>query len=138
MSITTHVLDTSLGLPAKGVRATLEQKVDGKWVELATGVTNDDGRIPKLLPDDFVMKAGFYRITFNTADYFAQQKLEPSTAMCRFSFKSSMLNSTIMCHFCSVLSAIPPTGAVNFGWLYAHPAETLSFVNALNKESASP
>ncbi len=74
--ITSHVLDTSLGRPAKGVSATLEHKVDGKWVELGFGVTNDDGRISKFLPDEHVLQAGVYRLTFDTAAYFKNQKLE--------------------------------------------------------------
>ena len=47
--ITTHILDTSLGKPAQGVRIRLEQSAFGNWSELASGVTNDDGRISDLL-----------------------------------------------------------------------------------------
>jgi len=69
--ITTHVLDTSRGIPAKGIRITLSQKNEDQWCELAKGITNSDGRIAELLPADRILSSGFYRMKFNTADYFS-------------------------------------------------------------------
>lgn len=67
--ITTHVLDTSLGKPAAGVSVTLEaQTPDGTWKSLASGRTDDDGRIRDLL--DAPTDAGVYRLTFATEEYF--------------------------------------------------------------------
>jgi 5-hydroxyisourate hydrolase len=69
--ITTHILDTWRGLPAAGVRATLEhQTAGGGWTELASKVTDDDGRIPDLLSGAFVLAPGLYRFRFATAAYF--------------------------------------------------------------------
>jgi 5-hydroxyisourate hydrolase len=69
--ITTHVLDTSRGLPAIGVRATLEQQTaSGSWIEQAAGITNEDGRIPDLLPGAAILAPGLYRLRFATAAYF--------------------------------------------------------------------
>ena len=49
--LTTHVLDTAQGTPAAGVPIVLEKEVDGAWVEAGRGETNDDGRLPGLLPE---------------------------------------------------------------------------------------
>lgn len=68
--ITTHVLDTASGKPAKNVPLTLERQDGGDWRQLATGVTDDDGRNRQLL-DGQALTPGVYRLTFDTAAYFA-------------------------------------------------------------------
>ena len=71
-AITTHVLDTARGRPAAGVPITLElARADGTWHELGRGATDDDGRLRTLLPAGERPAAGVYRITFDTAAYFA-------------------------------------------------------------------
>ena len=61
--ITTHVLDTAAGKPARGVRITLTR---GEEL-LFEGVTDQDGRA-RVLDADRVIAAE-YRITFATGDY---------------------------------------------------------------------
>lgn len=69
--LTTHVLDTAKGKPGKGIKIVLEQKKENDdFIELAEGVTNDDGRIPNLLPKDKVLEFGIYKMTFDTESYF--------------------------------------------------------------------
>ena len=68
--ITTHVLDVSIGKPAAGVAAQLELFDAGSWKVLGRGATNVDGRIGDLLPDGHGLKAGMYRLTFQTSAYF--------------------------------------------------------------------
>lgn len=63
--VTTHVLDAALGRPAAGVPVTL---YDADGVELGTGRTNTDGRVPELGPD--ALPCGDYRLVFATAEYF--------------------------------------------------------------------
>jgi 5-hydroxyisourate hydrolase len=61
--ISTHILDTVLGEPARGVRVRLDQQ--GR--ELGRGVTDADGRVI-----DFgvtALPAGTYRLTFDTGPY---------------------------------------------------------------------
>lgn len=75
-AITTHVLDTSKGRPAKGVSVLLEfQNGNGSWVELAKGTTNDEGRVADLLPKDKEIAAGIYRITFDTGRYYRDNQI---------------------------------------------------------------
>ncbi|HZT59281.1 MAG TPA: hydroxyisourate hydrolase [Pyrinomonadaceae bacterium] len=76
-AITTHVLDTSAGRPASGVPVTLETRGEGgDWRLLGRGATDADGRLRDLLPDDFDLKAGAYRLTFDAGDYFARAGVE--------------------------------------------------------------
>lgn len=70
-AITTHILNTSSGSPAIGVTVTLEQQVrDVLWQRIGEGQTDDDGRCRTLLPDDFPLTSGLYRLTFATGSYF--------------------------------------------------------------------
>jgi 5-hydroxyisourate hydrolase len=76
--ISTHVLDTARGGPAREVGFTLEYLVAGagRWELLASAKTNADGRAPGLLAADHVMLAGTYRLTFDTGGYFAGMQVE--------------------------------------------------------------
>lgn len=68
--VTTHVLDAVNGRPAVGVAATLEKQVGSGWEPVATGETDDDGRIADFGPVD--LAPGTYRVGFDTAAYFAR------------------------------------------------------------------
>ena len=69
MSLSTHVLDAMTGLPAQGVLVTLKQRVDDRWVHVATRRTDDDGRIRELGSPG----VGVHRIGFDTGAYFAER-----------------------------------------------------------------
>jgi hydroxyisourate hydrolase len=66
MTLSTHVLDTSLGEPASGVPVRLERQHDGGWLEVASGTTDDDGRLRDWVPAD-QWHAGTFRLVFDTA-----------------------------------------------------------------------
>jgi 5-hydroxyisourate hydrolase len=69
--ITSHVLDTALGCPARNLAVRLEVLADdGGWRTLADRVTGDDGRVTDLL-DAPAFAARTYRMTFATGAYFA-------------------------------------------------------------------
>jgi 5-hydroxyisourate hydrolase len=68
--ISTHVLDTALGLPAAGVVVHLEFK--GR--SLAVQKTDQDGRCANLLPSD-AMEPGEYRLRFETGEYHTRQSV---------------------------------------------------------------
>ena len=70
--ITTHVLDLVSGGPAPGLGVRLEQRVGDGWQTVVERVTGGDGRIPDLLPEDFVVEAGLYRLVFDSGEYFAR------------------------------------------------------------------
>ena len=72
VSISTHVLDTALGLPAAGVAVTLERvEARDRAVFIAQGVTDADGRVPALVPVESSVGAGAYRLSFDVTPYFA-------------------------------------------------------------------
>ena len=74
--ITTHVLDTARGWPAAGVPVSLESRSEGGWVTLGRGRTDADGRLRDLLPADFRLSEGDYRLTFDAGAYFEAQGAE--------------------------------------------------------------
>jgi 5-hydroxyisourate hydrolase len=63
--ITTHVLDTALGKPARGVPIRLET-LDGQLI--GEGKTDDDGRL-RTLTAGKELEAGTYRMRFDVAAY---------------------------------------------------------------------
>lgn len=67
--ITTHVLDTAQGRPAKGVPIVLEKREGEGFRELGRGVTDDDGRLKTLLPEGTALEAATYRLTFDVSAY---------------------------------------------------------------------
>ena len=67
--ITTHVLDTSFGRPAKGVAVRLSKWEGQELVELAAKETDDDGRVGDLLAPGS-LERGIYRISFATGAYY--------------------------------------------------------------------
>ena len=74
--ISTHVLDLALGKPAFNVLVRLEIQEPPGWRLLASAQTDQDGRCAQLLPEGEPFPAGAYRLSFNTASYFAAQKLK--------------------------------------------------------------
>lgn len=73
-AITTHILDISQGRPAQGVNIVLAFQAD-EWETLGTGVTDADGRLKTLLPAEFQLQPGKYRLTFEIGAYFAQHNI---------------------------------------------------------------
>jgi len=64
--LSTHVLDTSSGKPAANIRVRLY----GHDRELASALTNADGRCSSLLPPDVPLTVGMYRLVFEIGTYF--------------------------------------------------------------------
>jgi 5-hydroxyisourate hydrolase len=74
--ISTHVLDVALGKPAKDVPVRLErQESAGEWRVLASSQTDGDGRCAQLLPEGEGLRAGTYRLAFDTSSYHRAQKI---------------------------------------------------------------
>jgi 5-hydroxyisourate hydrolase len=87
--ISTHVLDTTRGHPASGVPVRLEQQgASGKWALVISSRTDKDGRCGELVTGDRVLAAGLYRLTFDTASYFAAQKIEALYPVVEITFQA--------------------------------------------------
>ena len=70
MTISTHVLDASLGAPGTGISVTLS-RLEVAWLDVESGVTGADGR-HRFLAD---APAGTYCLTFGTGAYFAARAI---------------------------------------------------------------
>ena len=70
MTVSTHVLDATLGTPAAGVPVALAMAAasgPGGWLAVESGVTGADGRHRFGARTD----PGVYRLVFGTSGYFA-------------------------------------------------------------------
>ncbi|MGQ0814833.1 MAG: hydroxyisourate hydrolase [Gemmatimonadota bacterium] len=76
-AITTHILDTSLGVPAANVGVTLEQ-LDAYGAARVVGQTrtDQDGRARDLVADSFTLEPGRYRLSFDVGAYFTTTRRE--------------------------------------------------------------
>ncbi len=72
MTVSTHVLDTSIGRPAAAVAVALQRQDAGAWVDVSRDVTNADGRAAALMPAGTALPPGTYRLTFGAGEYFAR------------------------------------------------------------------
>lgn len=78
--LTTHVLDTASGVPARAMTLRLFRCSDDKRLLLKELVTNLDGRCDGPLLEGDQFKPGVYEIEFEVADYFRKkiQVTEPA------------------------------------------------------------
>ena len=68
--LTTHVLDTSTGRPAEGIRVELFGLSESRRL-VRKDITNADGRIDTPMLDGSEMVGGEYELVFYAGDYFA-------------------------------------------------------------------
>jgi hydroxyisourate hydrolase len=69
--LTTHVLDTTRGRPAAGLRIDFSRlDVDGRPRLIRTVTTNADGRVDTALLGPSEMEAGRYELLFHVGAYF--------------------------------------------------------------------
>ena len=73
--LTTHVLDTASGIPARNMKVEL-RRLDAapQAPPLAHFETSADGRSPAPLLEGDSLRAGEYSLTFHVADYFLLQR----------------------------------------------------------------
>ncbi|MFC9587064.1 MULTISPECIES: hydroxyisourate hydrolase [Streptomyces] len=75
-SVSTHILDTSIGRPAEGVAIALSARtgLDGEWAALGGSATDADGRCKDLpaLPEGTT----HVRLDFETETYFSKKQAE--------------------------------------------------------------
>ncbi|XP_012711774.2 5-hydroxyisourate hydrolase [Fundulus heteroclitus] len=69
--LTTHVLNTALGVPGSNVTLRLYQQDPSSdvWHLVTTGTTNGDGRCPGLITQE-QFKPGVYKLHFETGQYW--------------------------------------------------------------------
>jgi 5-hydroxyisourate hydrolase len=67
MTVSTHVLDATLGTPAAGVTVSLVRSAADGWLAIESGSTGADGRHRF----EAATEPGEYRLVFGTGGYFA-------------------------------------------------------------------
>ena len=68
--LTTHVLDTARGCPAQGIKIDLfKLTAEYDLVRIASGETNNDGRLSKSILSGNDFRKGKYQITFYVKEY---------------------------------------------------------------------
>jgi 5-hydroxyisourate hydrolase len=68
--ISTHVLDTALGVAAQGVRVELHLLRETGRELVTAASTNADGRTSEPLVTGVQLEVGTYELTFHVGDYF--------------------------------------------------------------------
>jgi 5-hydroxyisourate hydrolase len=74
--ITTHVLDTTAGEPARDMAVVLEIHRSTDWMRLSSGRTDQRGRLVAM-PENADAGPGVYRFTFDTGDYHRGMNIKP-------------------------------------------------------------
>ena len=70
--LTTHVLNTAMGIPGAGIRITAYKLSDGDRVQCAEMTTNDDGRTDSPILPEGSFPSGAYLLEFHVGDYLRQ------------------------------------------------------------------
>jgi 5-hydroxyisourate hydrolase len=70
--LTTHVLDTTRGRPAAGVKVELARLEGGHREPLRSALTNVDGRTDTPLLGEGELTPGTYELTFDVGAYFGE------------------------------------------------------------------
>ncbi len=76
--LTTHVLDTSRGQPAAGLRIDLFAIDGDARIPVASATTNVDGRLDAPLLEGDAFQTGVYALEFHAGDYFRSHGMELS------------------------------------------------------------
>lgn len=80
LSISSHVLDQNNGKPAPGIKVTLDKWDGSKFVRIAHGVTNNDGRVTKdawqWTGENTLAENDRYQATFMCGEYFENRKID--------------------------------------------------------------
>ena len=76
--ITSHILDTSLGMPAEGIKIELISINDNNRLLLNSAITNLDGRLDSPIMEKNKFNIGTYELLFYVKDYFDNKYKKPN------------------------------------------------------------
>ncbi|VDM64159.1 unnamed protein product [Angiostrongylus costaricensis] len=74
-SISTHILDISLGRPAEGVTILAYVEEGGQWKLIGNRSTTADGRVPWVSPNVALTRAN-YKLQFMIGNYYQKLGIE--------------------------------------------------------------
>jgi len=98
--LTTHVLDTSSGKPAAGMRIEVSILEGERWRALKSATTNGDGRTDAPLLEGAAFVPGQYRLLFHVADFFRAQgrRLPEPPFLDRVPLRFGIADASANCH----------------------------------------
>lgn len=75
--LSSHILDIDAGVPASGVKITLEKmNQDGTWIFVDQKTTDENGRVKDFLEEGTNDSNGIYRLTYHVKPYFERKGIE--------------------------------------------------------------
>jgi len=74
--LTTHILDTTHGIPAGGVRIELFKYSGGVRTRVREAISNDDGRTDSPMLSEEQCMPNIYELLFHMGDYFRKKGAE--------------------------------------------------------------
>jgi 5-hydroxyisourate hydrolase len=80
MTLSTHVLDTGLGLPAAGLPVFVDRYENGSWQRVAAAETDESGRASDLLTAE-QWSAARWRLVFDTGSYLGPDAFWPQIVL---------------------------------------------------------
>ena len=116
-TISTHVLDTSLGKPAAGITVKLERENE----VIASEVTDSDGRVRDMLGDGQNLSAGSYSLLFSVGEYFATDGRESFYDKITISFRVAPRTSRRVSSCSSSQNSLPRSCIYSRVYRYCRP-----------------
>lgn len=77
--LTTHVLDTALGVPAEGIKIDLFRVEGDARTKLKSLVTNEDGRTDEQILPESEFSIGSYELVFHAGEYLDRAGVTPES-----------------------------------------------------------
>lgn len=75
--LSSHILDIDAGVPASGVKITLEKmNPDGTWSFVDQKTTDENGRVKDFLEEGTDDSDGIYRLTYYVKPYFERKGIK--------------------------------------------------------------
>lgn len=75
--LSSHILDIDAGVPASGVKITLEKmNPDSTWSFVDQKTTDENGRVKDFLEEGSDDSNGIYRLTYHVKPYFKRKGIE--------------------------------------------------------------
>lgn len=75
--LSSHILDIDAGVPASGVKITLEKmNPDSTWSFVDQKTTDENGRVKDFLEEGTDDSNGIYRLTYHVKPYFERKGIE--------------------------------------------------------------
>uniref|UniRef100_A0A8D8PZM5 5-hydroxyisourate hydrolase n=1 Tax=Cacopsylla melanoneura TaxID=428564 RepID=A0A8D8PZM5_9HEMI len=101
--ISTHVIDSQVGLPIPNLEITLYKLVEGRWRFVSEIITNAGGRASSFISDMSKFQCGRYKLHYHVVKYFDMRNIPTVFSFIEVAFDVRSLIEQL--HFPLVVSA---------------------------------